>query len=713
MNAIVQGIRTMIRKHRAQLDSSPLSQTSLKVTITDLLAEYELRHTFRNTGKQAIEAVYSFPVPLDAAFMGMEATLAGETRIATVMPATRATREYDEAISDGDSAVLLERLEPGMLCVNLGNLKPSEDGEIVLRFAAALGVADRSARFSLPLVHRPRYGRSRLDDVVRPDNDFAVEHPLEAEIRVRGLLADRPVLCATPGVRFQQDAGEMRLHIGQAMLDRDFVLNFELGDEPISQARWIDDGDLGTIGILSVSLPITAKEVAAQPRDICLLLDGSGSMSGDAILQSQAALHAVVDALGELDRIQVLRFGSQTVPLFRRPLRATERVKAALQELAATVDASLGGTEMNNALEHAITQLSGLDGATDQKVVVLVTDGAVNHHEIKKAQDNAVKKGIRVFVVAVGSSAGVDALLPLAEATGGTLERAVPAEPIEAGVMRQLRRAREQIVAIDIAWDRSALSLPMKAVYPGDAVVALAFIPAHAARTARVSIPATGWSHAFAADEIETSTAWRAWAGQQRYLHAAETEREAIALRHGLIADETSAILVKVRADGEKVEGLPDVVPVKHMMPEGMVARDRMALASSSLVKLQYSKRCIVMEERAFLDAPAFSRKNFYGEATPVLSPDRSESVGRVVCAALITLLLKSDEQFSRDRLFDAIDPKLHDEVRMLLGMFNASLQSTKGASQLLERLIEKGCGPALDDEQEARLAVLRQVSEV
>ena len=163
--------------------ATPLAKSTLLITITDLVAEYELRHDFRNDTDDAIEAVYSFPVPLDCAFMGMEAVLAGEKRVAQVLPRQQASRNYDDAIGEGDSAVLLERLEPGMLCVNLGNLKSGENGEIVLRFAAPLCTADGAARFSLPLVHRPRYGRSRLDELDEPRHDFSVEHPLEVNIR--------------------------------------------------------------------------------------------------------------------------------------------------------------------------------------------------------------------------------------------------------------------------------------------------------------------------------------------------------------------------------------------------------------------------------------------------------------------------------------------------------------------------------------------------
>ena len=615
----------MNRPHRRTAATSPLTKTDLQVSITDLVAEYELRHVFTNEGDVAIEAVYSFPVPLDSAFMGMRATLAGETLEAQVMPARRASRQYDDAIVDGNSAVLLERLEPGMLCVNLGNMKPGEQGEIVLRFAALLQSADGMARFSLPLVHRPRYGRSHLDEITAPSHDFAIEHPLEATIRVNGLLAGMPVHCTTHGVRFAMENGSMVLRLGHAMLDRDLVLGFELPEDLASQGRLVHDGDQ-SIGVLSFStLP---KSGAKMPTDFCLVLDGSGSMCGDAILQSRQALQAVSAALGDDDRIQVLRFGSTIVPLFRRTLKSTGRVRAALQSLAATVDADLGGTEMGKALDTAINALSDLDGQGRSQAIILVTDGAVQPYEIADAQTKASTAGIRIFVVAVGSSAGADVLAPLAKSTRAVMERAVPAEPIDACVMRQFRRARESNpVNIEIDWGtQDARPLPLGVVYPGDAVTAIAFLPSQREFEARVHVPELDDSLIFVLDMIETAPALRAIAGYHAHYHASAKAKEDLALRYGLITEETSAVLVKIRAAGEKVEGLPNVIPVAHMVPEGMVCE-----LSASLSDSMGGLACFSVD----FDRPLRSAKSSAALPFPVAKAPISRPVGKVAVAVV------------------------------------------------------------------------------
>ncbi|MFO1507847.1 MAG: vWA domain-containing protein [Lysobacterales bacterium] len=294
-------------------------------------------------------------------------------------------------------------------------------------------------------------------------------------------------------------------------------------------------------------------------------------MEGDAVAQSRAAISAVADQLGDEDRIQVLRFGSMTLPLFRRPLQASVRVRAALAELSGTIDADLGGTDIGTALEHAIDALAALPAQPGRsRAIVLVTDGAVQPHAIEAAWTNARKAGIRIFVVAVGSSAGADVLAPLATGTAGVLERAVPAEPIDEAVTRQLQRAREAgPAAIAIDWShRKARPLPIDPAYAGDAVTATRMLPGNRSFEVEVRVDGESVIRNLRLADVEDAPALRAIAGQAAWWHALPRPGK-LALQYGLVTDETAAVLVKVRADGQKVEGPPVVVPVAHMVPGG------------------------------------------------------------------------------------------------------------------------------------------------
>lgn len=725
------------RRSAPSIPSTPLARTFLTVEIDDLLASYTLRHTFRNDTGKAIEAVYSFPMPLDAAFGGMSATLAGETLEARVLPARQANRDYDAAVAEGDSAVLLEQLEPGLLCVSLGNLKPSEEGEIVLRFHDAIRAADGHARFSLPMVHRPRYGHSRLDALVTPRSDFAVEHPLEAEIRVRGLLARCPVQCGSPGARFAREGDTLVLQLEKAMLDRDLVLGFELGPKAAARARLVEDGE-DSLAITAFTLPLPA-ETPSAPRDICLLLDGSGSMSGDAIAQSRAALQAITGALREDDRIQVIRFGSACVPLFRRPLKALPRVKDALRQLEGTIEADLGGTEMGAALDAALDGLLALDGPAESKVVILVTDGAVTPEELHDSRRRAAEAGVRVFTVAVGSSAGVDVLAPLSEATGGTLERAVPAEPVDAGVMRQFRRARSAPARVSIDWgDAGAQPLPLPVAYPGDSVLAVAACSGHAERVLGVRVDGTATLLALPTGPACADAGWRAWAGQRRHAHAEdEAGREALALRYGLVTPETKAVLVKRRAEDDKAEGLPVVVPVAQMVPEGMVGalgcvnflampmdahimacsmpprggstlRDMphsfMDISAAAMATTKSRPKAGLLRRLMGLHEMALDEDATTASSASLPAANLPREVADALATAIARLLLAGSTACPWQDVLQAIAaPELRESVEKLCGL---PMDQAVDLPALLQELLDNGAALALDDEEDAALSL-------
>ena len=710
--------------------STPLARTSLKVVITDLLAEYELRHSFGNKGHSTIEAIYSFPVPLDAAFLGMEATLAGEMLVAQVLPKQRASANYDDAIGEGDSAVLLESLEPGMLCVNLGNLKPGETGEIVLRFAATLGVADRQARFSLPLVHRPRYGRYRMEEWAVPEVDFAVEHPLTAEIRIRGMLVGKPVRCATQGVSFETDREETILRVPDAMLDRDLVLGFDLGDAPLTGCRWVSDGE-GSIAILTIAPGSQADQDLPCKRgslDMCLVLDCSGSMRGDAIRQSRDALQAVSHVLAQGDRVQVLRFGSHSERLFRRPLRATSQVTQAMTVLADLVQADMGGTEMGAALLKAVKELDGLDGEASSKVIMLVTDGAVQPEELRRARARAAEKGIRIFVVAVGSSAGVDALTPLATSTGGVLERAVPTEPIDSCVMRHVRRAcQAQPMELKVDWNGPVIaSTPPTPVYVGDAAITVAFFADQSPRTVNFCAPGACAKDPYVLSEIETTRAWRAWAGQQAYQMAEQGQQEAIALRYQLITEVTSAILVKCRSADDKATELPTVVPVRHMVTEGMVAPSfksmSMSMSTSTPLFQKHRQpaaaarpvpRALYCQDISFDDIPFDDDViSLDKDESATLSPGEESLAKSALRDALERVIFgrMNPRDIDLEHVLTEVDAELQDLVRRYVAASSLSIKSPRDAVKALQDLADNGIGPRLTDDQEASLSVVCQV---
>lgn len=83
----------------------------------------------------------------------------------------QAREEYDDALSSGQQAFLLEESEqsPDIFSLSVGSLPPGESASIRLEYVTELAVqADDGLRFCLPAVLNPRYqplGRKSSQDL--------------------------------------------------------------------------------------------------------------------------------------------------------------------------------------------------------------------------------------------------------------------------------------------------------------------------------------------------------------------------------------------------------------------------------------------------------------------------------------------------------------------------------------------------------------------
>ncbi|MBB5015430.1 VIT and vWA domain-containing protein [Rehaibacterium terrae] len=653
-----------------------LERAHLDVTVRGLDAVVAVSYSFRNAEPKAIEALFTFPMPRSAAFLGLSAEIGGETIEAEVIEARDALRRYDDAISDGDSALLLRQLAPGLLQASLGNVGPGEEARFTLRYALPLTVLERRLRLRLPMNLRPRYGAWDLDELDEPVHDAGVEYALSARLRVEGFLAGASLACVSHPARFERRGEVAELALIDAWLDGDVVVEFGLDAALPPVGECFPDGDAAGARV-QVLLP-PAPDEAQKPLQTILLLDCSGSMAGDAILGCRAALEAVAQALDENDRLQVMRFGSDVHALLRRPIRVGEAVRRSLSELAATVQADLGGTEMGKALGRALDDLALTRDPACAQAIFLVTDGAIQPHDIEHALQRAIDEGVRVFVVAVGSSASLETLEPLATRTRGQLEQVMPGEAIAGAVLSQLRRMRQSSpLTVHFQFETEAGPVEASALaYGGDAVGLQLALPAPATQV-RASCALWNEPLRFALTPVEASPDRLALLGLARYRATNdEGQQRELALRYRLLTPFTSAILVRRRADGERFEELPAIRPQPQMLSRGMAA----AAASGRVLMPDAAASALCTDATSF-SAVHFSALDLLGEAhvdesaplpdEPALPPAPGpESIRQALLAlqaAVLAALEKTQPDLSRTTLLAQLPDTLHEVFEWLL----------------------------------------------
>src|SRR5688572_28988882 len=88
-----------------------LSDVSVSAVLRDLLAEVIVCQTYRNDEQVNIEAVYTFPLPLDAVLLDLQVEIGGRVLKGVVIEKKAAEEKYEDAVAAGDAAVMLQAIE--------------------------------------------------------------------------------------------------------------------------------------------------------------------------------------------------------------------------------------------------------------------------------------------------------------------------------------------------------------------------------------------------------------------------------------------------------------------------------------------------------------------------------------------------------------------------------------------------------------------------
>jgi Ca-activated chloride channel family protein len=636
------------------------------------LFEATVEQRFHNPTDQHMEVVYTFPLPYGAVLLDVGVKLGDKALTGSIVARQQAEAQYEEALTEGNAAIMLERNADGTHTLNLGNLAPHEPCVVTLRYAQTLSFEQRGLRLLIPTVLAPRYGDPLTDGGLKPhqvtENSLEVEYPFTLSIDLLGDLVRARISSPSHpiGVSLGEQAGAAKVQVtlaSQAMLDRDFILNIDqlpvgslaiLAQDPVHPQQ--------TAALISLCPQIQQEEHPAVA--VKLLVDCSGSMGGDSIAAARRALQAIVGQLRSGDRFSLSRFGSTVEHRTRGLWAIKDTTRVSAQRWINDLQADLGGTEMEAALTS--TFAIGHDEPSD---VLLITDGEI--YAIDALLSLAAHAGQRVFVVGIGSSPTEANLRENAEVSGGACDFVAPGENVEPAILRMFARLRSpRLDAIEISWSEGCTPtwhspLP-KSVFDADTVHVLAWFeqPPQGRLTLTGKQTRHEASETIAAvtltDSIEDADTVASLVAHARLKTLADTEATELAVDYALISPQTNFLLVHERKEEEKALEMPELHAVKQMHPAGWGGAGSVCASSEPKLKLvrqcvdeidygEMTKRPMIARKMSaapreadmpqeYLDIPAFLRRQADPEPsvgdqdrnyfeTRVTSPEASDSL--------------------------------------------------------------------------------------
>ena len=446
----------------------PLQHTDVKAEISGFISRVVVTQEFANPFNERIEAVYTFPLPQNAAVDDMTMHIGSRTVKGKILPREEAQAVYEAAKSSGQIASLLDQQRPNIFTQSVANILPGERIKIQISYVETLKYQEGAYEFVFPMVVGPRYipGLQRAPDAAhitppsppagtRSGYDIALEVNLDAGLIVDNLEAkSHPVNIERPTPR----SARLSLKENSTIPNKDFVLRYDVAGQAIQDALLTHRSEKGGYFTLILQPPDRVAAEDVTPKELVFVLDTSGSMQGFPIEKAKETMTLAIDNLYPSDTFNLITFSGDTHVLFPQPVAATKANVKKAQAFLATRSGS-GGTEMMSAIKAA---LEPSKNQAHVRVVCFMTDGYVGNDmeiiaEIQKYQN------ARVFAFGIGSSVNRFLLDKMAEAGRGDVEYVALTDDGSAAARRFHERVRSPLLT-DISIDWSGL--PIADVYP-------------------------------------------------------------------------------------------------------------------------------------------------------------------------------------------------------------------------------------------------------
>jgi Ca-activated chloride channel family protein len=406
--------------------------SDVRVELADRVLRYEVDERFVNRGPSIGEADYLFPLPNGAAFEDLKLSINGQLVAGEALGAADARRIYESIVRAQRDPALVEWVGHGLVRARVFPINPGEEKRVVIRFQTvaphegdalrvdysrgANGGNTAASTFSLGYRASPELG-----------NPYSPTHQLD--------VSDRD---GRRRVTVRGDASDLTLLIPvrQAAGGAISVLPYSAGNE---------DG----FALFTITPPIDARRSESTPRDITLVVDVSGSMSGKKIEQARAAGHQLLATLRPVDRFRIIDFSSD-VRSFRDDF--VSATQANISDAYTYLDAleASGGTNIEGALRE-VTRTSTERGRLP--LVLFVTDGEPTIGERSPerlaalaSESRSAGNARRIFTFGLGSDVNVTLLEQLALEGRGTSQFVRPEESVERAVGVVASRLADPVV---------------------------------------------------------------------------------------------------------------------------------------------------------------------------------------------------------------------------------------------------------------------------
>jgi Ca-activated chloride channel homolog len=395
----------------------------VQAAVHDQAAKIRMSQVFQNTGSVPVEAHFVFPIPEDAAISDLTLLYDGKELPGRLLAKDEARRIYEDIVRRQRDPALLEYLGSGMFQTSVFPIPPHSDRTVEIRYTQLLKKTGGLVDLLLPL-GTFKHANHAIDT-------------LTVSLRLETTDPLKTVYSPTHSVTLERPdehhaAGKLTLSNVTAPDDLRVLYSTHAGAVGMNLISYRPNEKEDGYFLLLASPELKAPQAAALPKTAVIVVDRSGSMSGQKIEQARQAVKFFLNQLKPGDTFNVIAYDSE-VEAFRPELqRVTSDTLKAATGFADAINAG-GGTNIDGALKAALAML---DDDKRPSYVLFLTDGMPTvgeQNEMKIVADAraADKVHARIFNLGIGFDANGRLLDRLSREFNGQSVYVRPNENIE------------------------------------------------------------------------------------------------------------------------------------------------------------------------------------------------------------------------------------------------------------------------------------------
>uniref|UniRef100_A0A8C2DDW5 Uncharacterized protein n=1 Tax=Cyprinus carpio TaxID=7962 RepID=A0A8C2DDW5_CYPCA len=455
-------------------DSVPLKSISVQVLVQDHVATVSSTLQYVNEEERPLEALFVFPLPADAAVCHFSAKIGEQEIVAEVQDRETARDLYDDAVSSGQQAFLLEESaeSPDVFRLSVGCLLAGQNAAVTIIYVTELSVqADQSLRFCLPAVLNPRYTPAGTAAISSGCGSVPYTLSLSVHVSSPKPISKLESSCSLdPLVFLHSDHTQATVNLSPGhMFDKDVELFVFYQDTHQPSAiveagvTTAPPGSLMRDPVVMISLyPEFPEEVMsslATQGEFVFVIDRSGSM--DSMMHhgkgAQKRIESAKDTLLLLLKslpmgcyFNIYGFGSDFESFFPQSVVYKQKTMDQALKRVKEMKADMGGTEILQPLKHIYSQRCHPD---HPRQLFVFTDGEVfNTKEVLDLVKSHAHSH-RCFSFGIGEGASAALITGMAREGSGHAQFITDTDRMQPKVMQSLRFALQPAVLnISVDW---------------------------------------------------------------------------------------------------------------------------------------------------------------------------------------------------------------------------------------------------------------------